>query len=311
MESTHIDNIISCIKNNFNVIKSSEITIEANPEDILNNTSKFAGFRKSGINRISVGVQSFIDKELSFLTRAHNSTEAYQSLEISKSIFDNVSADLIYAFNEQEMSDVEHNLNKILNLELNHISAYTLILEKGTLLYKQFEQNKLLNIFDKDNPQFYEFVNTTLINNGYIHYEVSNYAKPGFQSKHNIKYWDFDYYLGLGPSAHSFIGNERFSNPKSLKKYIDKLSLKTLPVENIESLTPKGLKNDYFVSVLRCNGVKFEQYKKLFGSEFLEDYRDVVDRLLVLSLAGLDNSVFKLNEIGYALADEITLSFLK
>ena len=97
LESTHIDNIISCIKNNFNVIKSSEITIEANPEDILNNTSKFAGFRKSGINRISVGVQSFIDKELSFLTRAHNSTEAYQSLEISKSIFDNVSADLIYA----------------------------------------------------------------------------------------------------------------------------------------------------------------------------------------------------------------------
>jgi oxygen-independent coproporphyrinogen-3 oxidase len=258
-----------------------------------------------------VGVQSFIDKELSFLTRLHNGSDSVRSLEISKSIFDNVSADLIYSFNGQDLNDVEYNLNKILELDLQHISAYTLILEKGTLLYKEYERKDLLKTIDTENPKFYEFVNSTLKENGFIHYEVSNYAKDGFLSKHNMKYWDFDYYLGLGPSAHSFIGNNRFSNPKSLKKYLDKLNAGILPVDAYDTLTLIELKNDYFISVLRCNGVNFTKYKDLFGSDFFEDYKSVIGNLLKLNLAVADNHCLKLNEKGFAIADEITLGFLK
>lgn len=311
LTSNQFDMIISAIQNNFNVISSPEITIECNPEDIIANTTKFSEFKNIGANRISVGVQSFIDKELSFLTRLHNGSDSVRSLEISKSIFDNVSADLIYSFNGQDLNDVEYNLNKILELDLQHISAYTLILEKGTLLYKEYERKNLLKTIDTENPKFYEFVNSTLKDNGFIHYEVSNYAKDGFLSKHNMKYWDFDYYLGLGPSAHSFIGIDRFSNPKSLKQYIDKLNAHILPVDAYDTLTLIELKNDFFISVLRCNGVYFAKYKDLFGSEFFEDYKSVIDNLLSLNLVVADNDCLKLNEKGFALADEITLGFLK
>lgn len=310
LTSKQFERIVASIHNNFYVISSPEITIECNPEDILNDTSKFSDYKNIGANRISVGVQSFLDKELSFLTRLHNGNDAVKSLELSKEIFDNVSADLIYSFNGQNLSDVEYNLNKFLELGLQHISAYTLILEKGTLLYKDYERKNLLNTIDSDNPQFYEFVNGILKDNGYIHYEVSNYAKDGLFSKHNLKYWDFDYYLGLGPSAHSFVGNNRFANPRSVKQYIDKLSKDTLPVESFDTLSSEELRNDYFISVLRCNGVKYEKYKQLFGSEFLEDYNSAAENLLNLNLAVADNKSFKLNEKGFALADEITLAFL-
>ena len=218
---------------------------------------------------------------------------------------------MIYSFNGQELCDVKYNLNKFLELGLQHISAYTLILEKGTLLYKEYERKNLLKTVDSDNPQFYEFVNSILNSNGYNHYEVSNYAKNGFRSKHNLKYWDFDYYLGLGPSAHSFIGNNRFSNPKSLKQYTDKLSAGILPVETNDTLSATEHKNDYFISVLRCNGVNFAKYKQLFGSVFMEDFKIVAENILKLNLAVADNDSLKLNEKGFALADEITLGFLQ
>ena len=311
LTSIQFEKITASIHNNFKVMSSPEITIECNPEDILGDALKFSEFKNIGANRISVGVQSFIDKELSFLTRLHNGCDAIKSLEISKSIFDNVSADLIYSFNGQELIDVEYNLNKVLELDLQHISAYTLILEKGTLLYKEYERNNLLKTIDTENPQFYELVNNILKDNGYNHYEVSNYAKNGFMSKHNLKYWDFDYYLGLGPSAHSFICSDRFANPRSVKQYIGKLNVGILPVDTYDTLTPAELRNDYFISVLRCNGVNFAKYKQLFGSVFLEDYKSVTEKLLKLNLAVADNDSLKLNEKGFALADEITLGFLK
>lgn len=311
LTSIQFEMIIASVHSNFKVMSSPEITIECNPEDILGDALKFSEFKNIGANRISVGAQSFIDKELSFLTRLHNGSDAIKSLEISKSIFDNVSADLIYSFNGQELCDVEYNLNKFLELGLQHISAYTLILEKGTLLYKEYERNNLLKTIDTENPQFYELVNNILKDNGYNHYEVSNYAKDGFLSKHNMKYWDFDYYLGLGPSAHSFIGSDRFANPRSVKQYIGKLNEGSLPVDTYDTLTPTELRNDYFISVLRCNGVNFAKYKQLFGSVFLEDYKSVTEKLLKLNLAVADNDSLKLNEKGFALADEITLGFLK
>lgn len=311
LTSKQFDIIIKSIYDNFNVTPSPEITVECNPEDILDNKGKFTDYRNSGANRISVGVQSFIDKELSFLTRLHNGIDSIKSLEIAKGIFENVSADLIYSINGQTLNDIEYNLNKLLQLKLQHISAYTLIIEKGTLLYKEYERKKLLKTIDTDNPQFYEFVNSVLNENGYTHYEVSNYAMEGYQSKHNLTYWNFDYYLGLGPSAHSFIGTNRFSNSRNLSLYIEKLNKGLLPLETNDTLTQMELKNDYFISALRCNGINFSKYKQLFGIEFLEEYKSVIDNLLNLNLAVTDKLVFRLNEKGFALADEITLSFLQ
>lgn len=310
ISSKQFKKIIDALYKYFNVIDSPEITMECNPEDIIGDDNKFSEFSKIGVNRLSVGVQSFIDKELIFLTRQHNGSDAIKSLEIAKKYFNNVSADIIYSFNGQELLDVKYNLEKINQLDLQHISAYTLILEKGTLLYKEYQQKNLLDSIDNDNPLFYEFVNDMLKDNGYRHYEVSNYAKDGFQSKHNLKYWNFDDYLGLGPSAHSFIKDKRFMNVKSVTKYNDKLNKGMLPVDSSEILTTAQLKNDYFISVFRSNGVILGKYNKLFGTVFLIDFKDIIERLINLNLAELNNDRFYLTEKGFALADEITLVFL-
>jgi oxygen-independent coproporphyrinogen-3 oxidase len=310
LSSNQFDRIINALSNNFN-IHNPEITIECNPEDIISDENKFSEFSKTGANRISVGVQSFIDEELQFLTRMHNGNDSYKSLEIAKKYFGNVSADLIYSLKDQKVTDIEYNLNKILELDLQHVSAYTLILEKGTLLYKEYVRKDLLKHVDEDNPEFYEFVNKTLKDNNFDHYEVSNYAKEGFRSQHNLKYWNFDYYLGLGPSAHSFIYNKRFSNVKSVTKYTDSLNNNILPMESEEDLSAEQLKNDYFISVFRSNGVNLQKYNNLFGTSFLNDYASVTERLVKMNYAVIDECNFKLTEKGFALADEITLGFLK
>lgn len=311
LNSNQFEKILKSLYNNFKVIDFPEITLECNPEDIIEDINKFSEFNTIGANRISVGVQSFIDKELKFLTRLHDGSDSMKSLEISKKFFNNVSADLIYSFKNQSLEDVDYNINKVLELDLQHVSAYTLIIERGTLLYKEYEQNNQLKYVDNENPQFYEFVNNMLKDNGYEHYEVSNYAKKGFLSQHNLKYWNFDYYLGLGPSAHSFIGNKRFINVKNVTRYIELLNNNTLPVNTSESLSIEQLKNDYFISVFRSRGVSLKKYNQLFGSIFLNEYSDLTDRLLNLNLAVLDESRLKLTEKGFALADEITLGFLK
>jgi oxygen-independent coproporphyrinogen-3 oxidase len=311
LSSEQFDRIIKALLNNFKIQNNPEITIECNPEDIIADGNKFSELSKIGANRISVGVQSFIDDELKFLTRMHSGNDSYKSLEIAKKYFWNVSADLIYSLKSQKLTDIEYNLNKILELDLQHISAYTLILEKGTLLYKEYVSKNLLKFVDEDNPVFYEFVNKTLKENNFEHYEVSNYAKEGYQSRHNLKYWNFDYFLGLGPSAHSFVHNKRYFNVKSVTKYIDSINNNILPLESEENLSADQLRNDYFISVFRSNGVNLQKYNKLFGSSFLNDYASVTERLIKMNYAVIDELNFKLTEKGFALADEITLGFLK
>jgi len=310
LSSEQFNRIIKALLNNFNVI-NPEITIECNPEDIIADENKFSELSKIGANRISVGVQSFIDEELKFLTRMHNGNDSYKSLKIAKKHFGNVSADLIYSLKGQKVTDIEYNLNKILELDLQHVSAYTLILEKGTLLYKEYVSKNLLKFVDEDNPVFYEFVNKTLKEYNFEHYEVSNYAKKGYRSEHNLKYWNFDHYLGLGPSAHSFVDFKRFFNFKNVSRYVDSLSSCILPVESVEDLSGKQLKNDYFISVFRSNGVNLHKYNKLFGTSFVDDYEDMINRLLKMNYAGFVEDCFRLTETGFALADEITLGFLK
>ena len=311
LSSEQFDRIIKALLNNFKIQNNPEITIECNPEDIIADGNKFSELSKIGANRISVGVQSFIDDELKFLTRMHSGNDSYKSLEIAKKYFWNVSADLIYSLKSQKLTDIDYNLNKILELDLQHVSAYTLILEKGTLLYKEYVSKNLLKFVDEDNPVFYEFVNKTLKENNFEHYEVSNYAKEGYQSRHNLKYWNFDYYLGLGPSAHSFVHNKRYFNVKSVTKYIDSINNNILPLESEENLSADQLRNDYFISVFRSNGVNLQKYNKLFGTSFLNDYASVTERLINMNYAVIDELNFKLTEKGFALADEITLGFLK
>lgn len=303
--------ILNNIKNEFSLISNPEITIECNPEDILSDSSKFEKLASIGINRFSIGVQSFIDSELKFLSRMHNSAQAYESVKIAKEITENVSVDIIYSLPNQNLNDIIYNISKIKALNVNHVSAYSLIIEKGTLIHKQLERENKLDAADKNSEIYYEFISNYLNDSGFIQYEVSNYAKKTFESKHNLKYWDFDYYLGLGPSAHSFIQNSRFINIRSAAQYISKLNLNQLPILEKNDLSLSQLKNDYFISVFRSKGVNFKRYKSLFSEDFISVYSEIVKQLINLNLGTISDTYFRLTQKGYALADEITLKFFK
>ncbi len=303
--------IFQSLRNGFNLSEKAEITIECNPEDIIKDKLKFKSLAESGVNRISLGVQSFIDSELKFLSRMHNSLQAIESVHIANEILNNVSVDIIYAFQNQTIDDLEFNLSKISELNVNHVSAYTLIIEKGTLIYKQYEKNNQLEFAEKNSDVFYEYLSNRLIDRGFSQYEVSNYSKSGFESMHNLRYWNFEDYLGLGPSSHSFVNNQRFINVKSVNGYISKLNSNELPIIEKSDLTLPQLKNDYFISVFRSKGVDLKKYQSIFGEVFTAVYPDIIEQLLNLKLASLSDTHFKLTQKGYALADEITLKFFK
>lgn len=305
------ERILNILRNEFNISEKSEITMECNPEDVTEEPDKFMQLAKLGINRISLGIQSFIDSELKYLTREHDSATAENAVKIAKDIFQNVSVDIIYALHDQKLQDIKYNVAKVIELDVQHVSAYTLILEKGSLMHKQMEKTEKIELAGMKAEEYYGAITEMLKNAGFRHYEVSNYAKPGYESRHNLKYWNYEDYLGLGPSAHSFMKGRRFSNFSSLKKYNEMLKENVLPLETDEIPERKQMMNDYFVSVFRSEGVDFEHYDKLFGEDFLEKHKTQCEELCRLGFAAIHPARFSLTEKGFALADEITLKFLK
>ena len=193
--------IISSLKNYFNISENPEVTIEANPEDFAD--TDFNEYRAAGINRFSFGVQSFNNDELKFLTREHSAGHAEKIIRECLKIFDNVSIDLIYSLPNQKKDNLINSLKKVIELNVPHVSAYTLIFEEQTKLYNLFRKNLVTQNEDSLEAELYSLVTGFLTSRGFNHYEVSNYAKPGYQSKHNLKYWSYENYVGFGPSAHS------------------------------------------------------------------------------------------------------------
>lgn len=311
VEANVITKILLQIFENFNLSNNPEITIECNPEDVLGEKDKFRKISKAGVNRISIGIQSFIDKELKYLTRCHNAIEAEESINILQDLFDNVNIDLIYALHNQSAEDIEYNLSKISHFNVNHVSAYTLIIEKGTLLHKQMEKSDKISLSAKKAEAYYFLISNGLKSLGYKQYEVSNYAKKGYESNHNLKYWNFENYLGLGPSAHSFINYKRFANVSSINRYNKLLKENQIPVETEIISNKKQLLNDYFISVFRSKGVDIKNFSKIFNEDFITKYKKEVNELINLNLAELSETHYYLTLKGYALADEITLKFIK
>lgn len=311
LKEEETERILNCLRNELNISRDTEITMECNPEDVTDDAAKFERLARAGVNRISLGVQSFIDEELKYLTREHDSRMAEEAVQISKDMFRNVSVDIIYALHNQKRENVEHNIQKVIELDVHHVSAYTLILEKGSLMHKQMENAGKIELAGKKAEELYPIFSDMLMKAGFIHYEVSNYARPGFESKHNLKYWNFENYLGLGPSAHSFMGNRRFANFSNLKKYNESLKEGLLPKDTDEVLSKNQMKNDYFVSVFRSMGVDLELYGKLFGEDFMVRYKSLCEELINHGAAEMRDRRFVLTEKGYALADEVTVRFLE
>jgi oxygen-independent coproporphyrinogen III oxidase len=239
---------IEKIKELFNVAKDAEITLEANPDDI--NEEKLAGWKEIGINRLSIGVQSFFEEDLSWMNRAHNAQQAVESLRSAIKQFDNITIDLIYGHPLLSNEKWKQNVEKVIALNIPHISCYALTVEPKTLLSKMIKEKKKEDIQQEKQAEQFLLLMEWLGDAGYEHYEISNFAKPGFRSRHNSSYWQGKKYLGLGPSAHSFNGESRQWNISNNNTYIESLEKNEIPFEK-EILTPSQKTNEYIMTALR------------------------------------------------------------
>ena len=236
------------IRETFNVLNDAELTLEANPDDITD--ERLSGWKETRINRLSIGVQSFFEEDLQWMNRAHNAKQAIDNLQLAIQQFDNITIDLIYGHPLLTNEKWKQNVDKIIALNIPHISCYALTVEPKTPLHKMILEKKKEDVQQEKQAEQFLLLMQWLEEAGYEHYEISNFAKPGFRSRHNSSYWQGKKYLSLGPSAHSFNGTSRQWNISNNTIYIESLAKDKIPFEK-EILTAAQQLNEYIMTSLR------------------------------------------------------------
>jgi len=307
LDPKHIDALIDLIHHKYNVTSQAEITIEVNPDDITKDLLR--AYKKAGVNRLSIGVQSFLPEVLKLFNRAHGATEAIDCLVMVQDAgFKNYSIDLIYGFNTLSHDNWEWEVNMAIAMEVPHISAYSLTIEPKTAFGNWQSKGKLDLIDDDHAAHQFTLLNELLEKAGYDAYEISNFAKPGFRSKHNSSYWQGKHYVGIGPSAHSFNGVSRQYNIKNNALYMKALEMDELPYE-IEILTPENKINERIMTQLRLmEGLDLQALKKDYQYDLEAKQGDELRRIIKDGLANIASGNLILTSEGKLMADGIAAS---
>lgn len=268
--------IIEKIKEEFTVDLGAEITLEANPDDITE--EKLKGWKDTGINRLSIGVQSFFEEDLQWMNRAHTAQQAIDNLQLAKEYFDNITIDLIYGTPQLTNEKWKYNIDTAIALNIPHLSCYALTVEPKTPLDKMIRQQRSANVNPDQQSEQFLLLMQWMEDAGYEHYEISNFAKPGWRSRHNSAYWSAGQgglshqYLGLGPSAHSFNGSSRQWNIANNHRYIESINEGIVPFEK-EELTATQRLNEYIMTALRTvEGVNID----IAGPQILEKSKNYI-----------------------------------
>jgi oxygen-independent coproporphyrinogen-3 oxidase len=266
---------IEKIKESFKMAKDAELTLEANPDDITE--EKLSAWKEIGINRLSIGIQSFFEEDLKWMNRAHNAQQATDNLQLATKHFDNITIDLIYGHPLLTNKKWKENIEKVIALSIPHISCYALTVEPKTPLQKLINEKKKENVLPEKQAEQFLLLMEWLQKAGYEHYEISNFAKPGFRSRHNSSYWQGRKYLGLGPSAHSFDGESRQWNVSNNKTYIDSIEKDLIPFE-IEILSNSQRLNEYIMTSLRTiEGLDLNKTPETISSELRAASKKYID----------------------------------
>jgi len=304
-----IEEILVWIKNSFTVSENAEITLETNPGTV--DKKKLKAFLKAGINRISVGIQTFDDEELKFLTRIHNKQTAIETVMLAKEVgFKNINIDLIFNLPKQTRKTWHLNLQTALTLPVTHVSAYSLILERGTILNKLVLDKKVVLQDEDYDAELYELTIEFMNRNNFIQYEVSNFAVKGFECRHNLAYWQYKDYLGFGTSAHSFVNGKRWWNYSPLKFYVDAVMEKGNGVIGEEILSEQQMKEEYIMLALRSNGLNLNEFNQKFGFAWYREKENQIKTYLENNLLINTNNVLALTPKGYVVCDEIVANLI-
>ena len=305
-----IDSIISKVKEKFIISKNTEMTLELNPDDVSMEYIK--GLKKTGINRLSLGIQSFLERDLLLMNRNHTSIQSLKAIEIVSEIFENYSVDLIYGIPESSLKDFLFNIKKALEFDPKHFSCYALTVEPKTVLDHKVKNKKIKMPIDELIKKQFDKMISILGDKKYLHYEISNFAKSDFQSVNNCNYWLRKPYLGIGPSAHSFDGHfKRSWNVSNINLYMKSIKEGELCFGE-ENLTISESYNEYIMLGLRTSsGVSLRKIEKIFGSKYLKYFMKQIDIYIDSKMLSMDGDVIKITANGKFISDKIASDLFK
>jgi putative oxygen-independent coproporphyrinogen III oxidase len=287
-----------------------EFTFEANPGDLTK--EKLQILRDAGVNRISLGVQTFNDELLKKIGRVHQAKDVYQTVDQAKKVgFENISIDLIFSLPTQTVQDFKDSLTEAFSLDIPHYSAYSLIIEPKTIFYNLLKKGKLPTPGEDVEASMYELLMEEMEKHGFNQYEISNFSKPGYESQHNLTYWNNEYYYGFGAGAHSYVNGRRRSNSGPLRKYIDQLNNHLLPIfEDHQVTKAEQMEEEMFLGLRKSEGVSISNFYEKFARDPLKLFANELTDLRAKQWIEVQNDNIYLTKQGRLLGNEVFQAFL-
>ena len=286
-----------------------ELTIEANPGDL--DQEKIAVLKDSPVNRVSLGVQTFNDRMLKQIGRSHLEKDIYENIaDLKKAGFDNISIDLIYALPKQTMEDVKTNVAKAIALDIPHMSLYSLILENHTVFMNRMRRGKLPLPKEDLEAEMFEYIIAELEKAGFEHYEISNFSKPGFESRHNLMYWDNAEYYGIGAGASGYVYGVRYRNHGPIRHYLEAVEAGNARVQEEVLTLKEKMEEEMFLGLRKKSGVSKKRFEEKFGISFEDQYGAVVSELSEQGLLVLDRDIVRMTKQGLFLGDTVAEKFI-
>ncbi|WP_434797221.1 radical SAM family heme chaperone HemW [Terrisporobacter vanillatitrophus] len=311
LNQNEIKFLFNNIKSNFKIKNDAEITMECNPGTLT--LDKLNTMKECGVNRLSIGLQAVQNKHLEYIGRIHTYEEFQKNYYQAKEVgFENINIDLMYALPNQSKKDWMESLEKVVKLNPTHISAYSLILEENTELFNMYEKNEFKLLDEDTDIEMYEYTIKYLKSHGYNQYEISNYAKEGFECKHNILYWKCKNYVGLGASASGFLNEIRYNNFCELDKYEGIIHSGKKPIEWKEKLSIKDkIEESIFLGLRMNEGIEFKHFHEKYNVNFREVYKNEINKLGKMKLIEISDKGMKLTQKGREISNSIFVEFIK
>lgn len=309
ISAVQLDYLLTELSRDLNLNTLEEFTIEANPGDLT--VDKIEVLQKSAVNRVSLGVQTFNDKHLKRIGRSHNEAQIYSTIDALKTAgFQNISIDLIYALPGQTMDDVRSNVAKALSLNIPHLSLYSLILEHHTVFMNKMRRGKLHLPTEDLEAEMFEYIISEMERNGFEHYEISNFTKPGFESRHNLMYWDNVEYYGVGAGASGYLDGIRYRNRGPIQHYLKGVSEGNARLSEEVLSKNEMMEEELFLGLRKKEGVSIGKFEQKFGTSFEKRYGQIVQELQSYGLLKENNGFIQMTKKGLFLGDTVAEKFI-
>ena len=309
LSAPQLEVLLDGLTKNLDLSVLEELTIEANPGDL--DADKIAVLKNSAVNRVSLGVQTFDDKMLKKIGRSHLEKDIYENIDRLKLAgFDNISIDLIYALPGQTMDQVKDNVEKAITLDIPHMSLYSLILENHTVFMNRMRRGKLPLPKEELEAEMFEYIIEELEQSGFEHYEVSNFSKPGFESRHNLMYWDNAEYYGIGAGASGYVNGVRYKNHGPIRHYLSAVEAGNARVTEEHLSQREQMEEEMFLGLRKKSGVSITRFEEKFGTSFEDLYGQVVRNLCHQGLLQVEGQQIRMTKKGLFLGDTVAEQFI-